>query len=207
VTYPSVRQYGDGPSPSCQVGDWVVTIDAHTGAYIVEGTGRDQAPCPISETRPTDVVRECAPYATPFADPAMGASRAYTVACRYLDAISTATYDPRVAWRLIDLWYASRMGWSSFPDFRASDEAKAVDLSNVEISPGPALFVADARRRDGSFILARASIIRSTCSADSLQRVAQSTWYVTISANGGNGIAYVVVVHDGFGFRILSSDV
>jgi hypothetical protein len=48
VTYKGVRQYGAGPSPACQIGDWTVTIDAHSRTYVVEGTGRDQSPCSSS---------------------------------------------------------------------------------------------------------------------------------------------------------------
>lgn len=146
-------------------------------------------------------------------DTAVDEALAYQAARTFLDRVSQRGYEPDAAWSMLDASYIHRMGWVSASEFASSDVGQPFAFGHVSISSQVG-WVADVGGRGTlpkpkyrDFLLARAGITATECSERSRQRLARSTWFLTLIPDEGNAPAYVLVVHRPQGYRVLSSDV
>lgn len=164
--------------------------------------GRDEATAAICPT-----ARNLVP------DTALDEPHAFQAAQTFMDRVSRRDYDADAAWAMLDASYLDRMGWASASEFASSDVGQPYPFAHVSVS-SHAGWVADvggpgtlSKRKYRDFLLARASITARECSERSRKRLARSTWFLTVTPDGGNGPAYVLVVHRPRGYRVLSSDI
>jgi len=132
------------------------------------------------------------------------AGSVYQTGLEFLRSLSPASYDPQTAWAMLDLWYVARMGWSSEAAFASSSEGEPYSTRGIEVS-GRAERLTGPRM--SAFLLARAGITAANCSVQARQLIAASAWYLTLVPKGGNAPAYILIVHERSGYRVLSSDV
>lgn len=153
-------------------------------------TSAAKGPCP-----PTANLRAT----TPSDEPA-----ALATAETLLAAITSTTYEPHRAWRLLDPWYRQEMGWESVGDFVSSDAGDPrTYMGRMDVANRAESF-SQVNHVNRSFLFARMGAFG--CSAADRRGLVTSLWYVSYVPRGGNAQGYVVVVGRASGFRVVHVD-
>lgn len=165
------------------------STDAPTSASD-GGTSAAKGPCP-----PTANLRATTPSNQPAA---------LATAETLLAAVTSTTYEPRTAWRLLDTWYKHEMGWESVDDFASSDAGSPrTHMERMDVSDrAESISLVDHSTR--SFLFARMGALG--CNAADRRVLATSLWYVSYVPRGGNAQGYVILVNRASGFRVLHVD-
>lgn len=170
-------------------------------------------PSPRLDGREEATSAICAAARDLVPDTALGEPQAFKAARTFMDRVSRRDYDAHAAWSMLDASYIDRMGWASASEFASSDEGQPYPFAHTSVS-SDAGWVADVggpgtlpKPKYRDFLLARAGITAGECSERSRKRLARSTWFLTVTPDGGNAPAYVLVVHRPRGYRVLSSDI
>jgi hypothetical protein len=127
----------------------------------------------------------------------------HLTATTFLSSLTRRSYEPRMAWELLDPWYKLMNGWSSVADFASSDAGGPRILRRLDISDR-AFMLSATPRANRHFVAARSGV--SGCAREDQGALVASMWYVTLVPRGGISPAYLVVVGRPSGFRILHVD-
>jgi hypothetical protein len=168
-----------------------VHTDGGASGKAEGGTVGKVLPCPPTD----DLIRQ----------PAGDEGQAVSTAVRFLRSLTPSHYDPHVAWSMLDNWYSAEMGWHFTAQFTRSPEAQKRSLDGIK-SVRTASLLANDRRVQRTFILARTGITSETCDESELKALVRGVWYVTLWPKGGNAPGYVVMVHRSSGYTVLHAD-